>query len=448
MIVRWVVMAVGAALTATACTGGKPGTEQPTGSPASRSFGEVIDEASGLRPLALGAKPLWDSRTEAGFKSVGAAVLHGDAEVLTGTDRHDRGRLAVVDATTGKPRWSVRDFGPLRGGGGAEWVDAYGDPATNHIVGTDADWGILVAYYATGCRHPTGFCPVGDGPSDETGVALLSGKDGGVRWKTPLVPPRRGAAARAANRLHAALAGGDDTLTLGTVAPRVDARITDVRLIAIDTATGRRLWTRSGVQPSLLAGGTVFGRVSTKAGLPVTQLNSGSVVALDAKTGRTRWDLSARLPGSLPILAAGNLVLVRPAGSPANLGPPLLLDAGTGRELARLPALTTDCKTDGQTLIACLAGDSPQTRLITIGLGDHKVRVAKQSLTGAYLLRSVWRGHIFVEEASHSAAIDLDRSAHTLAGDLPGQPADISDRYAIFVTRTGRQTHYSTYRLR
>lgn len=356
----------------------------------------------------------------------------------------------MVDAATGRPRWSVRDFGPLRGGGGAEWEEAYGDTATDHVVGTGADWGILVAYYATACRHPTGFCPVGDGPSDETGVALLSGKDGGVRWKTPLIPPRRGAAARAANRLRAALAGGDDTITLGTVAPEANARISDVRLIAIDTATGRRRWTRTGVQPSLIAGGMVFGRVSTKAALPMARLNSGSVVALDARTGRTRWDLSARLPGSIPILAAGNLVLVRPADSTANLtanlGPPILLDAGTGRELARLPALTTDCKTDGQTLIACLANDSAQVRLITVGLVDHKVKVARQSLAGAYLLRSVWHGHIFVEEASSSAAIDLDRSAHTLAGNLPGHPADISDRYAIFVRRTG--TRYSTYGLR
>lgn len=449
MIVRWAAVAVGAALTATACTGGQ-GSEKPTGSPTSRTYGEVIDEVSGLRPLALGDRPLWDTRTKAGskagFKAVGGAVLRGDVEILAGTDGHNRSRLAVADAATGKPRWSVRDFGPLRGGGGAMWEETYGDPATNHVVGVGADWGILVTYFATTCRHPTGFCPLGNGPSDETGVALLSGKDGGVRWKTPLVPARRGAGAKAANRLHGVLAGGDDTIALGTVASSANAQTTDVRLIAMDTATGRRLWTRSGVQPSLIAGGMVFGRVPTQTGTPMNQLN-GSVVALDEKSGRTRWDLSAEPPGSLPLLAAGNLVMVRQARAGAGLGPPRLLDAGTGRELARLPELTKDCKTDGRTMIACLVDDSLQDRLITVRLDDHKVKVAKQPLTGSYLLRAVWQGHVFLEELPAGRGIDLDRSAHPLAGGLPGYPVDISDRYAIFAQRSGDQTAYSTYRL-
>ena len=438
MTIRRAALLAAAVLTTASCVGGSGG-HAGTPSPSARGP-EVIEEAPALRPLALDPKPLWNTRTRLGMKVVDGAVLRGDAEIIEGQDSQGHSRLTVVDARTGRTRWSVEGYGPLRGGRGAEWRDS------GEVAGAGEDWGILVDYFKTACR--AGLCPLGKGPSDETGVALLSGKDGTVRWKVPLVPARTGAAARSANRLRGALVTSDDKVTLVTVAPSSGlASIGDVRLIALDTATGRRLWSRSGIQPSTIAAGTVFGRVSNGARTPSIQLNSGSVIALDLMNGRTRWDLSARVPGSFPMFAAAGMVLARQATASGTLGPPTLFDAATGREIARIPGVITDCKTDNRSLIACTETGTLQNHLVTVGLGDKKVRVAKRPLPGSLSLKTVWQGRIFLESFDGGGGLEVDRSANELAHGLPGHPVDISDRYAIFADQDSTKTGYTTRRL-
>jgi hypothetical protein len=429
---RHAVAVACAALTTAACSGG---AEHPAGppSPARQQAGIVIDEAP-ARPLPVRAAPLWSKNA----KSVGGVVLRGDAVIVESTGGNDEDRLTVMDAATGKVRWSVNAYGPLRGGGGATWGGPARSPGPPHVVGDGAAWGILVGYYATSCRSRIGFCPVGDGPSDETGVALVSGADGRVRWKTPLVPSRTGDAARAANRMRGSLITADGTIALATVLP--SAQSADVRLIALDAATGRRLWTRSGVQPTLIAGGIVLGRVRTGA-TTATDLRGWSVIALDAPTGRVRWDLTARLPDSYPMLAAAGAAAIRQVNPSGTLGPPRLVDLRTGGEIARLPEFTADCRTDGQTLIACRVSAPPHDRLLTIG-PDHVVRTAKRDLTSAADLAAVWRSHIFLNDG-----IEVDRSANRLAAGLPGAPAALSDRYAIFTRAGSAATRYSAHRL-
>lgn len=207
---RSIAVLTGAALAAAACTGGSPARPKVSTTPG------LIDEAPTIRPLALGRKPLWS------VKDVGTAALHGDTAVFVRTAKgHDR--LTAVDAATGRTRWSLSAFGTLRGGGGTVWLgNTYGSPDTPQVVDEGNDWGVLINYFLTACRNPTGFCPVGSGPSDETGLALLSGKDGSVRWKLPLIPARTGKAARSADRLRGNLVAADDKIALA--APRQSGR--------------------------------------------------------------------------------------------------------------------------------------------------------------------------------------------------------------------------------
>lgn len=420
---RPVAVLVGAASVAVACTGG---SGRPAGPAPRRTAGAVVAEAPTLRPLAPGGTPRWR------VKGVRGAALRGDAAILGGADAHGADRLWVVDAATGKVRWSIREFGRLRGGGGAVWRGReYGSPDTPNVAGEGGDWGVLVTYFRTACRSPIGLCPLGDGPSDETGLAFLSGKDGSVRWRTPLVPSRTGPAARSANRLRGSLAVNDDGIALATVVSGTDARIGEMRLIAVDAATGRRLWVRSGVQPTLIGGGTVLGRVAAGAGRAI-DLSGGSVVALDAATGRTRWDLSAGRPGSIAMLAAGGLAVVRRFAEGAVAGPPTLVDLASGREVARLPLNVTDCKTDGRSLIACGVIESSHYRLLTIRPGERTVRTAARDVP-ASTVAGVWQEHVFLDGYGDDPVREVDRSANLLADRLPGRPAAISDHYAIFV---------------
>ncbi|MDH2424117.1 PQQ-binding-like beta-propeller repeat protein [Sphaerisporangium sp. TRM90804] len=447
MTVRRAAVLAGATLTVAACTGAPvPGA---TGTPTAAQrphLGRVIDDAPALRPLAVDRDPLWNQGARGALKVVGGAALRGESAVLVGNAGEGKAtRLVVADAATGRVRWSVEEYGRLRGGGGAVWrAMAYGHPQTPQIVGDGGDWGILADYYLTACRHPAGLCPAGSGPSDETGVALLSGRDGRVRWKLPLTPARTGRAAKVAGRLTGALAAGDGRIALATVAPTMNTRFGDTRLVAFDAVTGRRLWTRHGVQPALMAGGIVLGRVADGPGRSTLDVSSGTVTALDAATGRTRWDLSDRLPASLPMLAAGRTSLVREVED-GRLGPPLLLEAGTGREIARLPEFVTDCQTDGESLIACEFNDLTQHRLITVGLGDREVKVARREIPDS-TLAAVWKGHVFLDDRG-DRGYEVDRSANTLADDLPGQPIALSDRYAIFKERYSEAPRYSVHRV-
>lgn len=50
----------------------------------------------------------------------------------------------------------------------------------------------------------------------------MSGKDGRVRWKLPLVPVRTGRAARAVIRLHSSLVTTDGRVALAIAAPIAD----------------------------------------------------------------------------------------------------------------------------------------------------------------------------------------------------------------------------------
>jgi hypothetical protein len=443
MTVRCAAVLAAAALTVAACTGGSvPGKPTASPSPERSNLGQVIDDAPTLRPLSLSPKPLWNQSTKGAMKVVIGAALHGDTAILIGQAKQEgKTQLVVADAMTGKVRWSVKEFGRLRKGDGAVWrANIYGGPQTPQIIGEDENWGVLTNYYLTACRHPTGFCPAGSGPSDETGVALLSGKDGSIRWKLPLVPARTGKAARAANRLTGFLMTTDGKVALATVAPSLNSRFTDIRLIAIDATTGRRLWTRSGVQPTLISGDIVFGRVATRKGQSTLDMDAVAVTALDAATGRTRWTL----PSSLLVLAAGGMSLVREVKD-GHLEAPRLLAAETGREIARLSELITNCQTDGLSLIACEHQDFEQHRLITIRLDDRRVRVAKREIPDSSLA-AVWQGHVFLDDRQ-DRGYEVDASANRLAEALPGSPVALSDRYAIFQERYSEKPRYSVYRV-
>lgn len=146
--------------------------------------------------------------------------------------------------------------------------------------------GTIEAVSGGALRGDTAILVAGNEKGDDDRLVVADATTGKVRCT--------GKAAKAANRLRGILATTDGRIALATVAPSPSTRFTDIRLVAIDGTTGRSLWTRSGVQPTLIAGSTVLGRVPTREGQSTLDVSSGSVIALDAATGRTRWELSAR----------------------------------------------------------------------------------------------------------------------------------------------------------
>jgi hypothetical protein len=199
--------------------------------------GEIIHEPATLGPL-VGERVTWDTTGAGAVSTIYGARIHGDAVVLQAGERDDH-RLAVVDAGTGRPRWSRKNFAELRGGNGATLFDPAPGGAPL-VAGAPEDFVVLVHYYRDDCDQPTG-CPLdGDGePREEQGIAALSGKDGTVRWMTPL--PKGGGGEDDRLRIEP-LAASDDLVLVGVVDTNND--LGTLRTVALDTADGRQRWAR------------------------------------------------------------------------------------------------------------------------------------------------------------------------------------------------------------
>ena len=167
MRIRAVLSVVVLAWSATACTGGsEPAKPRATVSPR-----EVVDKTV-EPPLPFCARPLWTDRSKGVPRYADRFALHGDSVVMvSGPKGGEDDRLSVMDAATGRIRWSVGIWKPLRGGHGDRW-DGLGpyDPVPQ-IVDRGGDWGVLVR---TSQNH--------DSIQGAHGLALMSGKDGSVLW--------------------------------------------------------------------------------------------------------------------------------------------------------------------------------------------------------------------------------------------------------------------------
>jgi outer membrane protein assembly factor BamB len=397
------------------------------------AVGETIDEPPTLGPL-VAERPLWDATSADAISTVLSATLHDDTAVIVG-DQKDGFRLSAVDAATGTPHWSLDDDDPLPGGDGATLFR----PAPNYdlpvVAGPSHDFLVYVPYYrGDDCTHPTGWCPREKNETRrvEVGIAALSGKDGTVRWMTPVVTDDE--IQYLDMKLRAAGAG---LVLIGISDFNHD--LASLRTVALSASDGSQRWEQPGVVADFTTGETIIARIPSTPNdvTPMFVAPEGAVVALDASSGNRRWDLSQRYANSVATSVAGDFVVAR-ATSRDGEEDTLVLNSASGHEVAHLGDYVISCSSDTSSLVACT--DSRYNTVVTFQVEESEVRVSGDSIdedisSHSYRTRGVWRGRVFVEDRYHPAQdVVVDRSANVLTDRVPGPVVAISDRYAIFRT--------------
>jgi len=174
-----VVLVTALVALAGACTGG-------TTEPAPRESRAAPSESSSVttyppEPVAFDERPLWSGPVTARPGEIGATFA-GDALVQVGLADGEsyRRTLSVVDAATGKVRWSLRREAVIDCDGARLGFLAY----DVLVLDADGDWSVLVQYEKD-VTLPSGA------PGREEGLAALSGADGKVRWRFPVLTDRR-----------------------------------------------------------------------------------------------------------------------------------------------------------------------------------------------------------------------------------------------------------------
>ncbi|WP_165968952.1 PQQ-binding-like beta-propeller repeat protein [Actinomadura sp. KC06] len=405
-------------------------------------------------PVSFGGKPLWDER-KLGMSRVAGIELRGDTAVVAGDVGLDGARLAAVDARTGTPRWVLDSGHPLRGGGGAVAHHDSGYQA-EHLRGADGkpliygdgdDWTVLVQYGVGGERRES-----------ELGVAALSGKDGAVRWKRPLIRPRGGDKSGDDREQRMRLLGADTRVILTSLESRQGL---DPETVALDPATGRELWRNADGWAFRIAGDVVLGETHG-AEAPPTHIwgerrKDTDVFALDVTSGKKRWDLGDTVESSHLMAAANGTAVIKvnetPPGRTYSRDRTMLIDIATGRPTKHSPKADGDgtsepltfygCADDGRTLIACSGSDG---RLVTIRPGRHGEPVvsAKRPFGEETMARVgiVRQDRILVMgsavEGRPARYAIVDRAANRLGTPPPGEATALSEHVAAFrVTRAG-----------
>lgn len=429
-VLAWSVAVL--AWSATACTGGG-GSVRSAEPRATPPPGQVVAKAE-VPPLPFGATPLWSDKTKGAPPYADRFAVHGDGVVaVSGPKGGEADRLSVLDAATGKVRWSAGLWKPLRGGHGDQWdgLDPFDTgPQVVDRAGDNGDWGVLVTTLQNHDSIQKGY-----------GLALLSGKDGRLLWRRPLVAERKSTGHH--GYVYPNLLLSDGKLAVMSLRPSSGATVADLRLIAVDTRTGKRLWTRTGIQLTDVAAGSVIAAESrAPASTSLDSTVSGTVTVLDAATGHTRWSLRDRMATARVAAVAGGLLLVREVQG-GTLKAPVLLDLATGTQLDRMPDQTGNCTSDHGDLIACDVL-FPEPRLLTVRADERRVRVAgREPPEGTIGL--VQDGRIYFS-GLNAPGHEVDRSGTPLAGPLPeGFLGALSDKYAIL--RLPPTEQYRVYRV-
>lgn len=378
-------------------------------------------------PVTFSERPLWSiaaGAPGAALKELHGVQLAGDIALTFGEDREEGGyRLVVADAATGRVRWFVRSDARL--GGDGTTVRLYSSP---DVVQVGGDQLVLLTYQRMiGSRRV------------EDGLAALSAKDGGLRWKVPIHTGER-------YQVHVTARAADDRIALLEIwrTGRTKGASSDVvesRTVAVDLRAHRKLWEVPGITPWSVVGGTVLG-VAPKLPYELGYRAAGAAVALDAATGKRRWDLAKRHRTARFVATAGSVAVVAAEDGAA------VVDIATGRELARLGKDLSRCRDDGEALIVCGTGDESRTSyLVTIRLAAGGPHITQLLNTEGMTPQGILRQWIFAFRGDRTVV--LDGNGNPRDGDLPGQLAAVSDRFAVFATEdgSGDVTGYSTYRV-
>lgn len=276
------------------------------------------------------------------------------------------GTLSALDSATGTVRWRYEDgyrqlARPVEADGAAYLLDAQAN-----LTALDAGTG------AVRWRYPTGLTPAppdttrGMPPLPANGMVYLIAPDGrlvalaadsgAVRWELPGLGRQWGSV---------------------VVAGRIAFAVNDVRVTALDAATGRRLWSR---KPS---GSWFSGPCLTVDGDTAYLLGEDRLDAVDARTGTPGW--TATIPAARfttvadgrtvhpcnPLVLAGGAVYVTPQSL-------VSLDAATGqhRWTVDTNAHAAPVLADGTLYVAVSGTDDTPPSLLTVDArtGTRKAR--------------------------------------------------------------------------
>lgn len=392
------------------------------------ALGAVVVLASVLVVLVIGsdeepAPAEARTRPELGPLALSERVWAADGVTLSrnwGTVRLLDGRLLVgtedgirlLDVESGAALWAQGDQADLPGQTVA--LDPSASPQLPLLVGHGDGVGVLVGYDVFRCDLV------------EPGVALLSGETGGVVWQAPTTPAE--GCVRDKVDWKQDLWAADDTTALVSVAPNggYPDDLGQVRVLALDVATGQRKWEHQAAWPQAIAGGVAL--LSTAKPVPAPHLTGpGTVTALDLATGGPRWSVADRYPVTHLVRAAGDVVVVVTTDESGENRLVRVLDAATGREVATLPDAEPESCVADATLVACRA--DPLTRgprLVTFRLADRAVMTVP--VEEHTRLLSVVQGRISVENFRRKPSIvTIDRTGNVIDEKPPGELLAMTD---------------------
>ncbi|WP_146135433.1 PQQ-binding-like beta-propeller repeat protein [Antricoccus suffuscus] len=397
------------------------------------AFDVFVDSPAVLAPVALSAEPAWGSE-QVPVKHVSDVQFRGETAIVTGSAESNSSTAFVtaVDAVTGSVTWSIKTLEDLPGGDGAVLWDS-----SAYVAGTADNWVVLVNYYSSDCT--SGLCPPGTVDStDEQGVAALSPVDGSVLWKVAGVPSVAEDSEQAdeLQDVSALLLTASDGVALMVVAP-TDAvygskfdKPDKIEIIALNPLDGSTLWTTTGVWPRQIVGDVVLASVPPGA----LADGPGTLAALDTTSGKQLWTLADTYPQAGLVVASPGALVVRQVekGKLTNF----LIRMSDGSKIADISHTSTTCAADSAAeVIACsIDGDPGKMRLMTYRSGDAAIKVSKRSVPDE-MITAVHNGYVFYgaygADPSYGAA---DYAGNIVSTGLPGRAVAVTDKYAVFDT--------------
>ena len=369
-------------------------------------------DAEPPRPLDPTVEPTWSTGVFA-VNNLGVDVR--DEMALVPGQKEG---LGLRDAASGEPRWLIEPGGELPGGGGARWLETGDVPQL-----VTHDDGLAAVVMDQRCDP----CPVGDpdhAPT-ELGVSLLSGEDGRVLWRTPLVPAERIAQDQAGISTFLA----DDRIVVVGVMAEADVEV-EVRTIAVDIDDGSVLWEVPDVSPLAIAGDVVL-----TVGHPFLMseeigtggLAAGSVAAVDAATGEQLWDLRDQHDRSQLVLVAGDVALVRVVGEGKRHPRGLVITIDRAQVLEELGyGDLAGCATDQRQIVCPRDGD-----LWMFQVTDGEVRTLSPEVE-VTRVDALTEDRIYVTANRNRHSVDLE--GRLVDENLPGRFVARGEDWVIFQT--------------
>ncbi|WP_143021302.1 hypothetical protein [Prauserella marina] len=406
----------------TACSAGPE--DGPRGSPSASLPAPVLDQPPSVPVTTFGGAAAWTEQ-DGPFSELSHAEIRGDVLLVDGVgDKGGAEGVAVVDAGTGAPRWSVGALDELPGGDGALLYQV--DKPTAVISSGDEWWPVVEYYRQAGDDHA------------ERGLAVLSADDGSVVRTVPVVK----AAPESEPEYTIANWRAGGTSAVVVAAPSATEDEGTVRTVGIDLLEGAVTWEREGqegIDPATIAGGVVIGRAAGNGD------DKQATAAYDLRSGEPKWSLADRYPSSYvdenrtPVAAGVLAVYVTDDAGVVGVA---LVDTVSGEELTRVK-MASGCASDAAgEFLACgiSVDDTSDRRLLTVSAdGEPKVSgkaVEAGQVAGAFAGRTVVSGG--------SSALNLYDAAGNPRGEGPrGRLLAISEGHLVVATGGG----YSVFAL-